>query len=83
MSGMRSAATVTAGAALKCTACHSVLFQRNAIGEPIIRTRGIVKKQDGLVLICPKCKADVCAAPNFLLTLDTISLSANRGIPRR
>lgn len=42
-----------------CKACASVLTQRNAFGEPIIRNRGIVAKTSGLYLICPRCKAAV------------------------
>jgi hypothetical protein len=44
---------------MRCNACQSVLTQRNARGEPIIRTRGIVFKPGGAILICPRCKGSV------------------------
>ena len=47
-----------------------MLCQRNALGEPIIRTRGIVRKPSGYVLVCPRCKAAVPVSPDFLLALD-------------
>jgi hypothetical protein len=51
---------------MKCKACNSVLCQRNHAGEPIIRTRGIVRKPGGYVLVCPRCKAGVPVANDFL-----------------
>lgn len=45
---------------MKCGACQSVLTQRNALGEPIIRNRGIVfKAGQRPTMVCPKCKASV------------------------
>jgi hypothetical protein len=55
---------------MRCRECQSVLCQRNALGEPIIRTRGIVRKPGGLALVCPRCKAAVPVSPDFLLALD-------------
>lgn len=62
---------------MKCQACKSVLCQRNAMGEPIIRTRGIVRKPGGLVLVCPRCKAAVPVGDDFLLSL---SIAAGIGL---
>lgn len=33
--------------------------QINARGEPMLRTRGLVLKAEGVAAICPKCKGDV------------------------
>jgi hypothetical protein len=67
---------------MRCRHCQSMLFQRNALGEPIIRTRGIVRKPDGFVLVCPRCKAAVPVAPDFLLALD-IAAGASIQAPLR
>lgn len=55
---------------MKCRHCQSVLCQRNSLGEPIIRTRGIVRKPTGFALVCPRCKAAVPVGSDFLLALD-------------
>ena len=52
-----------------CRRCQSVLTQRNRAGEPIIRTRGIVLKKTGFVLVCPSCKGDVIFDPKLLTIL--------------
>lgn len=44
---------------MKCPACLSALGHVNARGEPMIRTRGLVLKAEGVAAVCPKCKADV------------------------
>lgn len=67
---------------MKCRHCQSVLCQRNSLGEPIIRTRGIVRKPSGIALVCPRCKAAVPVSPDFLLALDVAagaSIQAPRG----
>lgn len=43
---------------MKCR-CGAALGHINARGEPMIRTRGIVLKAEGIAAVCPKCKADV------------------------
>jgi hypothetical protein len=39
--------------------CGAELVQLNKANEPIVRTRGFVFKADGIVAVCPSCKADV------------------------
>lgn len=46
---------------MRCPRCQAQLGQVNAAGEPMIRTRGLVLKAEGVAAICPKCKADVPA----------------------
>lgn len=51
---------------MKCRHCSAILTQRTRVGEPLIRTRGIVLRADGPSLICPKCKADVAFSLDLL-----------------
>lgn len=44
---------------MKCPSCLADLGQINARGEPMIRTRGLVLKAEGIAAVCPKCKGDV------------------------
>lgn len=44
---------------MKCPACLAELGHVNGRGEPMIRTRGLVLKAEGVAALCPKCKADV------------------------
>lgn len=44
---------------MKCPHCLAALGHINAAGEPLIRTRGMVLKAQGVSVICPKCKGDV------------------------
>jgi hypothetical protein len=53
---------------MKCR-CGADLGHLNAAGEPMIRTRGLVFKAEGLVLVCPSCKADVAPTREFAKAL--------------
>ncbi|RVT91432.1 hypothetical protein EOD42_22515 [Rhodovarius crocodyli] len=44
---------------MKCRHCAANLGQISATGEPLIRSRGILLKAEGVSMICPKCKGDV------------------------
>jgi hypothetical protein len=44
---------------VKCGGCRAELGHINAQGEPMMRTRGLILKAEGVVAVCPKCKADV------------------------
>lgn len=44
---------------MRCPACQAALGQVNPRGEPMIRTRGLILKADGVVAVCPSCKGDV------------------------
>jgi uncharacterized protein with PIN domain len=50
---------------MRCPKCQASLGQINAAGEPMVRTRGLVLKADGVVAICPKCKGSVPMSPDF------------------
>ena len=50
---------------MKCPACQANLGQLSAGGEPMVRTRGVILKADGVVVVCPKCKGDVAISPDF------------------
>ena len=47
---------------MKCGHCQAELGHVNARGEPMIRTRGLVLKAEGVAAVCPKCKGDVPVA---------------------
>ncbi len=53
---------------MKCR-CGATLGNVNAAGEPIVRTRGLVFKADGLVLVCPSCKGDVSVSDDLAKAL--------------
>jgi len=39
--------------------CSQALTNTNGRGDTVIRTRAIVLRPDGVILVCPKCKNDV------------------------
>lgn len=39
--------------------CGANLGHINSRGEPMIRTRGLILKAEGIAAVCPKCRADV------------------------
>lgn len=49
---------------MKCR-CGANLIQQNALGQPLIRNKGIVLKAEGIVLVCPKCRSDVPFSPDL------------------
>jgi hypothetical protein len=44
---------------MKCAKCLTALGHINARGEPMLRTRGLILKAEGVSAVCPSCKADV------------------------
>jgi len=56
---------------MRCPACHANLGQLSAGGEPMVRTRGVILKADGVVVVCPKCKSDVAISPDFAKAMQT------------
>lgn len=50
---------------MRCPKCQAVLGQVSASGDPMLRTRGLVMKAEGMVAVCPKCRGDVPASPEF------------------
>lgn len=44
---------------MKCGGCQAQLGHVNPRGEPVMRTRALVLKAEGVVAVCPKCKGDV------------------------
>lgn len=44
---------------MKCPKCLTALGHINARGEPMIRTRGLILKAEGVSAVCPSCKSDV------------------------
>lgn len=42
-----------------CPRCNANLGHINGSGEPMVRTRGLVLKAEGVTAICPKCGGDV------------------------
>ncbi len=44
---------------MRCPGCGASLGHINALGEPMIRMRGLVMKAEGVSIVCPKCKGDV------------------------
>jgi len=44
---------------VRCAACGATLGHVTARGDPMLRTRGLVLKAEGVTAICPRCKADV------------------------
>jgi hypothetical protein len=53
---------------MKCR-CGATLGQVNREGEPIVRTRAVVFKAESVVLVCPKCRADVAVTGDFAKAL--------------
>jgi len=37
----------------------------------MVRTRGVILKADGVVVVCPKCKSDVAISPDFAKAMQT------------
>lgn len=46
---------------MKCPTCQATLGKVSAGGDPMLRTRGLVLKAEGLIAMCPKCGGDVPA----------------------
>ncbi|MDU7523499.1 MAG: hypothetical protein E7K72_19295 [Roseomonas mucosa] len=49
---------------MKCH-CGANLGHLSARGEPMIRTRGMIFKAEGVRLLCPKCGDDVPLGPEL------------------
>ncbi len=50
---------------MRCPHCQATLGQVSAGGDPMLRTRGLVLKAEGVVAVCPKCRGDVPASGEF------------------
>lgn len=46
---------------MRCPKCQAQLGHVSASGDPMLRTRGLVLKAEGVIAVCPKCRADVPA----------------------
>ena len=44
---------------MKCHGCGAELGRILPSGEPMLRTRGLIMKAQGVTAVCPKCKTDV------------------------
>lgn len=44
---------------MRCPKCQADIGRVTPAGEPMVRTRGLVLKAEGLTAICPKCKGGV------------------------
>lgn len=44
---------------MRCPKCQADIARLNPHGEPMVRTRGLVLKAEGLKAICPKCGGDI------------------------
>ena len=49
--------------------CGAHLGALSSGGDPMVRTRGIVLKAAGFVLVCPKCRGDVQPTPDLAKAL--------------
>lgn len=50
----------------------------SAAGEPLVRTRGVMLKAEGIILICPKCRADVPLAGDLLNAMKVLLFAKSR-----
>jgi hypothetical protein len=63
---------------MKCR-CGANLAHLSARGEPMMRTRGIVLKAEGLTAICPKCKGDVPVSGDMAKALSNLLILVFKG----
>lgn len=67
---------------LACPKCGANITHRTAGGDTMLRGRGLVLKADSLVMVCPKCKADVpCSQTITKAIQDRAVLFFKRGSP--
>ncbi len=59
---------------MKCPHCGTHLSRTSASGDPMVRSSGLVLKSTGLVVICPKCKADAPLPASAMSTVHNISV---------
>lgn len=64
-----------------CPACHANLNRRGAGGDTLLKARGVVVRANGVILICPRCKADVPMGPEEMQRLHKSAVLFFRGSP--
>lgn len=59
---------------MKCPHCHEPLTKATATGGVMLRTRGVVFKSGGMLVVCPKCKGDVQPTADLMKALQNVAV---------